>query len=83
MQDVIPPTVDLSILPKKKSDVFKVPDSPPKQACLRLAEIETEMNAARESRKLTKIDLSILASLEQAKLLQKDLENLQRGKVII
>ena len=75
--------MDLPILPRRKSDVFKVPDSPPppKQACQRLAEIEAEMEAARETRNLTKIDLAILASLEQAKMLQKDLENLQSGKV--
>ena len=44
-------------------------------------EIEKEMEEASKTRTLNKTDLSILASLEQAKLLQKELDNLQRGKV--
>ena len=70
---------------QKKSEVHKVPESPPpkKPASLQLAELEEEMNETRKTRTLTKIDLSILASLEQAKLLQKDLEDLQKGKVIV
>ena len=73
-----------SPLPQKKSDVFKVPDSPPPpRAYQNLIEIEEHMNVAKDSRTLTKVDLSILASLEQAKGLQKELDTLQRGKVII
>ena len=69
---------------KKHSEVFKVPESPP--LCVGrsqgLAEIEAEMETAKNSRTLTKIDLSILASLNQAKILQKELDGVQRGKVI-
>ena len=73
---------------RRKSDVFKVPYSPPPKSApsgyagQRLGEIERDMEAAKESRTLTKVDLSILASLDQAKVLQKELETLQRGKVI-
>ena len=92
MQTVFPPTQVMRSMQQerqqrqrqelRKSDVFKVPDSPPpKHAGQRLGEIEEEMNSAKETRTLTKVDLSILASLDQAKLLQKELDTLQRGKV--
>ena len=61
-----------------------MPDAPPpKVPQAQLAEIEAEMQLASDSRTLTKNDLAILASLNQAKSLQKELDTLQRGKVNI
>ena len=65
-------------LPPRKSDVFKVPESPPppkgSAGSNQLVDLESEMQLAKSTRKLTKNDLAILASLEQAKTLQKYLD---------
>ena len=65
--------------------MFKVPRSPSTSSpsLASFADLEAEMEAAHGSRTFTKTDLAILASLDQVKNLQKDLDSLQRGKVNI
>ena len=64
-QNLFPPVLDTaSPRRQKKSDVFKVPDSPPpphRRNDKKLSEIDDEMEEARKTRALTKTDLSILA----------------------